>query len=157
MLVLDRRIGGGRAAFGARHDDRDLAAEIDEGLENPDIGAHSRPRGLEIGVGADQDLALAVVAEPHRLQHRERADVAHRAPQRGDAPHLAVIRRRDVDRAEEILLPEPVLGDAQDRGEGWTGRPAATSVSAASAGMFSNSKVMTSTAAAKRPRASRSV
>ena len=75
MLVLDRRIGRAGALAVARHDDRDLAGEIDEALEDRNLAADLAPGGGKIGVGAEHDLSLAVIAEPHRLEHAVLADV----------------------------------------------------------------------------------
>ena len=63
VAVLDRHVGGGFAANAARHDHRDLAREVDERLEDAELGAERAPRLGRVGAGLDLDLALAVIAE----------------------------------------------------------------------------------------------
>src|SRR6185437_11952731 len=116
--VLDRHIGGAGPVHAARDDDRDLRGEIDQALEDAEPGAHLAPRRAEIAVGADHHLALAVIAQPYRLEHRFRADLAHRLGQRLLARHFTIARGGDVDRAQEVLLLEAVLRDAQRIGPG---------------------------------------
>ena len=68
VLVLDRIIGRHLAFDSTRHDDRSLDREIDEGFENADSAAHASPSLVEIGIGIDADLALAVVTIARALQ-----------------------------------------------------------------------------------------
>src|SRR5262245_23342570 len=83
------------AAARARGDHRDLAFERDEGFEDCRLAADIAPGGLEIGAVADGRLALAVVAEAPRLQHRRPAEAIERG---GDLLAFVDAReRRDAD------------------------------------------------------------
>ena len=86
MRVLDRPEVRPLAVDAARADHRDLALEIDERFEDRLAGGRA-PSHAARGVvrRRDRHLALAVVAERRRLQHRRAAD-------RRDAP--CEIRRR---------------------------------------------------------------
>src|SRR5215831_19412770 len=54
---------------GARHDNRDLALERDESLENCGSGAELFPDAVRIVAGANDRLTLAVIAEATGLEH----------------------------------------------------------------------------------------
>ena len=75
VAVLDRHIGGDVAGNGASDDHRDLQGEVHPRLERRRARRRpppsSPPRRQSRSVpGADRHLALAVVAEARRLQHR---------------------------------------------------------------------------------------
>ena len=90
MDVLDERVEARVAVGAANGEQRQLAVERDALLQDV-TGVWSLPR-------LHQALALAVVAEPARLQdRRELVDL------------VVQLRRRDPEPAEELLLDEPVL------------------------------------------------
>ena len=62
MLVLDRRIGRAGALTVARDDDRDLAGEIDEALEDGDLAADLMPGGVEVGCSLNDASATGKVS-----------------------------------------------------------------------------------------------
>src|SRR5271166_3776826 len=75
MLVFDRWIGRPVAVCAARDDDRDLAGKIDEAFEDPDLASHSSPGFLGLDLRGQGNLALAVISEAYRLQHRGRSEI----------------------------------------------------------------------------------
>src|SRR5215470_5877528 len=89
MLVLGHVEAFDMAVTRARRHHGDLALERHESLEDRWLRADLRPRGCMIDAVPDRDLALAVVAEPPRLQHGRTADLVERRGERG--------RRIDVD------------------------------------------------------------
>ena len=67
MAVLGDGPGRGVAALGARDDDRDLAGERHELLDDAGHAAHRGPRRRDVVARRDADLALAVVAQARAL------------------------------------------------------------------------------------------
>ena len=123
-----------RLAVSCPHaDDRELAVEGDELLGQ--LVVPDRPVPLE------QTLALPVVAEPARLDERREPRVVERAESCS----------RDPERAEELLLAQPVLPQLERAGRG-----TAPMRAAASTGTFSNSYVTTSAPSASRSSAAAS-
>ena len=118
MLIFDRRIGRPGAVAAAGDDDRNLAGEIDKAFEDANLAAHALPGFLGLGFRRQRHLALAVIAQPHALQHRRVAKVAHRPEQGRRTGNLAVGGGVDIDRAEKILFPQSVLRDLEDFGTG---------------------------------------
>ena len=118
--------------------------------------AERRPRGLGVGGAAQRELALAVVAEPARLEHRRagraraiaRVEVGARVD-RGE-------RRRRGCRARGRASSRRA-GPARRRARAAAGRPARRSRARApsATGTFSNSNVTTSTRAGEARRALR--
>ena len=97
MLVLGDVEAGDAAVMAARGDDRDLALEADEGLDDRRLAADRAPRRGGIVARAQRRLALAVIAEPPRLEDRRHPDGRERRGElafRGD-PRIG--RGRDVE------------------------------------------------------------
>ena len=82
--VLGGLEGGDGAVEAARDDDRDLAQEGHEGLEHQRHGRQRREGGRGVARAADEPLALAVVAEPRRLEDGGRADLPEFGAERGE-------------------------------------------------------------------------
>src|SRR3546814_14737847 len=81
MAVLHRHVSAQAAVGAARHDDGDLHAERDDGLDDADSGlgmaAHGSPGVRQHRVGADADLPLAVVTELGALPDAGAPDRRH--------------------------------------------------------------------------------
>ena len=102
VLVLDDGPARDRAVEPTYRDDRQLAVERHERLDDQWQTAERGPRGVDVGVGAEHRLALAVVAAAAGLQHG-------RQPECGD-------------RVVEVLA-------LVDRAEGGVAMPSAPNVS----------------------------
>src|SRR3546814_19564940 len=74
MAVFDRHVGGRGPVDAARDDDRHLAGEIDERLEDTVVGSQAAPGPGGGHVVADPDLPLAVVTHSRGLKP---ADAPH--------------------------------------------------------------------------------
>ena len=70
MHVLDRVVELQRAVLPAHHDDRDLPLEQDHPFDQCRRLADGFKRGGNFVLGADEDLALAVITEPPGLEQR---------------------------------------------------------------------------------------
>ena len=115
MDVFDGIVGRDAAIPRARRDHRDLALERDQRFEDERHAAHRRIGAGSVAAGRrpEHALALAVIAEPPRLQH---AGAVERAKRRGE---VVVIVHSEIAGCgypgivEEALFGEPVLGDFQ--------------------------------------------
>ena len=106
------------AVEAARRDHRDFRREGHETLEDRGLAAERAEGDGEIGALADQGLALAVIAEPPRLQDRGPPDLRHGAGERAGVVHLGEGRDLDAEPRDEVLLDQPVLRQRQNRGRG---------------------------------------
>lgn len=70
MAVLERRELGNLAADPAGRHDGDFRLQADEALDDRVLMADGGPDVLDVGKGRHSVLALAVVAECRRLDHR---------------------------------------------------------------------------------------
>ena len=138
MLVLGHVITFDRAVLPARGDDGDFALERHEGLENAGLAADFAPYRFGIAAVLDGGLALAVIAEAPRLQHRRPPDPLDRRLQRGGLADIGERRRADAEACNEFFLGQPVLCGRQDFRIGQN-RDARGEKSRVSAGTFSNS------------------
>ena len=98
------------AVAGAGEDDRDLAAEGDEGLQDRRRLADRPPGRHRVVAGADQRLALAVIAEAARLEHRRAAGAGERRIDVGERRDRGEGRHGDAELGHQLLLGEAVLG-----------------------------------------------
>src|SRR3990172_2486984 len=121
--VLDRHVAAHRAVEPARHDDRDLHAEIDPRLENGRCSPDRAPRRLALPDRLDVRLALAVVAQAPRLEHGGRREVFERVAERGEGGDGRVGCDGDAEAAHEIFFQRPILADAQRIPAGAHGHP----------------------------------
>ena len=145
VLVLDDRVERTSRRRAAHGDDRQLALERDERLEQAGHAADRAPRILGEQRVVDHRLPLAVVAEPARLQHGGRADALDRVAR---AVGRVDRRVRPARRARSTrTAPSRRADPAPLRARPAVAAPAATSRRsvAASTGTFSNSYVTTST------------
>jgi hypothetical protein len=153
VLVLGDVVDGDGAVLAARRNDRNLAIEGDMALQDGRLARHCRKRALGIGQRGDARLALAVVAEPAGLEHRRGADARQRLVV--GTGHGCERGHGDPEAGDELLFRQTILGDAQGipprRHTDVGARRSSTAT-----GTFSNSKVTTSTAAAKRSSAASS-
>ena len=113
VRVGDDRVSAHFARRAAHADDRYFALEIDEAFENQRHVAERIPGGLEIGGLAQVALALAVVAEPARLEHAGQAERLDGSAQVFERVHGAERRRRNLQFREELLLEQAILRNAQ--------------------------------------------
>ena len=123
----------------ARRHDRNLALERHEGFEDLRLAAELVEQRDRIAAVADHHLALAVVAEAARLQHRGLADRGQRGGQplgRIDRGEIAPCRCRATVTNSFSISRSCVV--ASTFGSGSTGLRAERNV-AVSAGTFSNS------------------
>ena len=94
-------------------DDRDLAVEVDERLEDRFAPAE-RPPGIgRIGFGKNRNLSLSVVAEGRRLEDRGPTDPFKRRHQLCIGPHGRERRHRQTEIGQKCLLAKPVLRDLE--------------------------------------------
>ena len=70
-------------------------------------------RTRHVGLGAQHPLALAVVAEATRLEHRGQADAIDGSAQAVFVVHLCERRGADAERVERRLLVPAIGGDHQ--------------------------------------------
>ena len=115
--VLDRRIGRAcRRPRRARRSPRSRRRNRRSLRGSPSSVPKLRHAAARSVAGADRHLALAVIAEPHGLEHRGPADAPARLgelrPRCG--PRHSAWSAMPM-RAQEILLLEPVLRDAEHR------------------------------------------
>ena len=113
VLVLGHLEAFDFAVVAARGDHRHLALERDEAFQDARHAAQRPPRRVGVGSTHDLGLALAVVAERARLQHRRQADFGEAVGELGGTVHRRVGRGGDAELADEILLDQPVLGQFQ--------------------------------------------
>ncbi len=113
MPVAGQRPAAEFAIASAHRQHRQLALERHERFQDQPVRrrlrAQCRPRGIRIGGLPQAELALAVVAEPARLQDRRCADLTQRAIEIVAAVHRHELRRRQAALAEQGLLGQPVL------------------------------------------------
>jgi hypothetical protein len=127
------------ARFAAHHQRRYLAGEGDTLLQHARLAADGGPGGGEVVARAQAHLALAVVAEPARLQDRLRPELGERGAQVVGAVDARIRGDGDRQRGDEFLLGEPVLRHLQrPLADGRTGTRRAR-CSTAAMGTFSNS------------------
>ncbi len=113
VLVLAEIVGDDLAFEAPRGDHGYLALEGDEALEDHRRGAERPVDRGDIGAFANERLALAVVAEPSRLEDRRTAEFADRAHQRARVLDPDERRGLEAEVAQERLFDEPVLGQRQ--------------------------------------------
>src|SRR4029450_13876854 len=92
----------------ARDDGRGLAGEIDQCFKDAFASPELLPGSGKAGAVGDADLALAVIAFGAGLQD------AGECGGRGDiglAADRLIVGRVDPERAEKLLLAQPVLGE----------------------------------------------
>ena len=77
---------------------------------SPPMLCHTGPRSVS---GIDAHLALAVIAEAGGLEHARPAQRLDRLRQRLLVRDLEIARHRHVDGGEEVLFPQPLLGQVQ--------------------------------------------
>ena len=135
MVVEADREAARRAIQAARHDDRDLAQEVDQRFQDAVAPAELLPGSGQGGAVGDADLALAVIALGAGFQDagqcRGSGDV-------GLARDRLIVGGADAELAEELLLAQPVLGDMDRLHPGPHRLQLSHAVTAAS-GTFSNS------------------
>ncbi len=113
-VVLDRQVDD-RAVAAAGDDDADLGRQRQALLEHAGDAAERRERGGQRAALDDRDLALAVVAEPRRLQDR-RKERGIDGVDIGDGRDQPVRRTGDAALDEGRLLGGAVLADRDRRG-----------------------------------------
>src|SRR5208283_1930154 len=96
MDVLGRHEAGRLPVGGAGADDRDFLAERDESFQDAGRPAHRVPGLGRLVPALDDDLALAVVAEVCRLQHRGDTDLGEGRGQLCRTAHRAIVRHRET-------------------------------------------------------------
>src|SRR5690606_17525260 len=114
MRVLGQRVEARLAAHAAHANDGDFALEVDESFQDQRHAAEFLERGLEVRSLAQHALALAVVAEAAGLEHGGQADFFHCRAQVGEAVDGRKRRGRDVQRLEQLLFQQTVLGFFQE-------------------------------------------
>ena len=109
VVIFDQRETSYLPVAAARRQDRQLAHKWHKPFENQRRAAQSIPCGLGVGGGAQHLLALAVVAEAARLQHRRQPDLRNRRGEVGARIDRGEGRRGDAQVLEKGLLSEPIL------------------------------------------------
>src|SRR6185437_12690231 len=99
--VLRRFEGGDGPVAAARHDDRYFLVERHEGFQHQRLGFERGEGRGGVDGRAKNLLALAVIAEPRRLQHCRRAERRDGGFEVGEAPDSAIGRDRDALRGDE--------------------------------------------------------
>ncbi len=113
VLVLDDGPAAGLSTLGSHRDDRELARERHERLEDQRDAAEVGPRAIDIGGGPQHRLPLAVVAAAPGLQHRGEAERGDGPIEVGAGVDRVEPRGRDRQITARFLLREPVLGDLE--------------------------------------------
>ena len=113
VRVLDRLEVRDGAIDAAGGDDRDLAIEIDERLENRFLTSERLPGAGRVGRRRHRQLPLAVVAEARRLQNRGTADLRDRRAQIVLGSNRRKRRHRQPAIREKALLANAMLGDEE--------------------------------------------
>src|SRR5262249_27173433 len=88
--VLDRIVEFQVSVLAADDEDRDLPLEGDEALEKRRLALKLMPRRDRFSIRADQDLALAVIAEAPRLEDARQAHNHERIAQAFLVMHIGV-------------------------------------------------------------------
>src|SRR3546814_7535927 len=78
-----------------------------------DVCSSDLPGGIQIFRLAQHRLALAVVTEPARLQHRRQADVANRPLKCFAVRDRHVARHRTAELVEQRFFGQTILADTQ--------------------------------------------
>src|SRR5262249_31863182 len=121
MLVF-RRLEAFHVAVTRTGDDyRNLSLEIDEAFQDTRRIAYRPPGCDSITTFGDLRLALAVVTELARFEHRRQADSFHALRQLRCAMNGRIRRGRNLQRADKILFDQSILGGLQHSrvGQNW--------------------------------------
>src|SRR5688572_19522196 len=119
--VFRERIGAGLACRTPCAQDRHLAIEAYEPLEDEWHAAEGRERGRQVGCTAQAPLAAAIVSQAARLEHRGQADRSHRDLELAQRVDCSIGGCDDAEPAEELLFVQSVLRHAQGLDRRMTG------------------------------------
>jgi hypothetical protein len=131
VAVFRQRITGHGAIAAARRDQRHLALERHQPLQQCRCVTQFTGRDFDIGSRAQQPLALAVIAEPAGLEQRGQPQCHHGCRQPGSAIDHLERRRCHAELAEQRLLVQPVLRRRQRPRAGMDRHPAGEHLQAA--------------------------
>ena len=97
----------------ARGHDRDFPLELDVAFQDAGRGLHVPPAAIGSVPRGNLGLALAIIAELARLQHRWQADLFHGFVKLHRAVHRGIGGGGDFQRADEVFFDQAVLCDFQ--------------------------------------------